>query len=374
MRRDSVPVAVLRTRSTRVDVWESQEAPTLLAEVERTIREFRPQVLLTYGGDAVARVIIELGKRHGLVVVFGLHNFAYHDPELFRNVDRVIVPSEFSRRWYRERLGLRCEVLPYVIDWNRVEVNRVERTTEDEGVSGRGGEWDRTVRSDALLSTLSPQRFVTFVNPQPAKGLFVFARIAEQIARRRPDIPILVVEGRGRTSWLEQVPVDLSWATNLYAMENTYDPRDFYAVTKLLLVPSLWNESFGLVAAEAMINGIPVLASDRGALPEVMGSRESRAESREPEGTGGQRSEISGEPEEAAGGFIFKIPSCYTPETTSVPMAEEVEPWVQTIIRLWDDCPSYYAASERARACAQRLHPDQVGPAHAAFFGQLKLL
>ena len=41
-------------------------------------------------------------------------------------------------------------------------------------------------------------------------------------------------------------------------------------VTKIMLVPSLFLESFGRVAAEAMINGIPVIASNRGALPEVL--------------------------------------------------------------------------------------------------------
>ena len=50
-------------------------------------------------------------------------------------------------------------------------------------------------------------------------------------------------------------------------MPFTPDPRDFYpavfARTRLLLMPSLWLESFGLVAAEAMLNGIPVLASTR---------------------------------------------------------------------------------------------------------------
>ena len=42
--------------------------------------------------------------------------------------------------------------------------------------------------------------YLTFVNPHPVKGLFVFARIAEQIARRRPEIPILVVDSRARGS------------------------------------------------------------------------------------------------------------------------------------------------------------------------------
>ena len=58
-------------------------------------------------------------------------------------------------------------------------------------------------------------------------------------------------------------------------MPFTPHPRVFdstvYANTRLLLMTSLWLESFGLVAAEAMLNGIPVLASNRGALPETLG-------------------------------------------------------------------------------------------------------
>lgn len=41
---------------------------------------------------------------------------------------------------------------------------------------------------------------------------------------------------------------------------------------RVVLMPSLWEESFGRVAAEAMANGIPVLSSDRGALPETVGA------------------------------------------------------------------------------------------------------
>jgi hypothetical protein len=34
-------------------------------------------------------------------------------------------------------------------------------------------------------------KYVTFINPQPAKGLTVFARIAMELNHRRPDIPFL---------------------------------------------------------------------------------------------------------------------------------------------------------------------------------------
>lgn len=45
------------------------------------------------------------------------------------------------------------------------------------------------------------------------------------------------------------------------------DIRKAYNKTRILLVPSFVEESFSRVAWEAMINGIPVVASNRGNLP-----------------------------------------------------------------------------------------------------------
>jgi glycosyltransferase involved in cell wall biosynthesis len=359
VRSGEFPITIFRCRSSMPEVWFRGEREALLAEFDRTIRDFRPQVLLTYGGDAVAREMIRCAEgnrqwavgsrvKDGIKIVFWLHNFAYQDRELFRDVDRVIVPSEFSRQWYRERLGLECDVLPYAIDWERVVRGQESEGRGQEETSHPGplpASGARESDPSSQPSTLNSQRYVTFVNPVPAKGLYVFARIAEQIARRRPDIPMLVVEGRGRASWLEQVPIDLSWATNLYAMENTHAARDFYAVTKILLVPSLWNESFGLVAAEAMINGIPVLASNRGALPDVVGDA----------------------------GFLFEVPSKYTPDACLVPSAEEVEPWVTKIMQLWDDPISFDDAKNRAVHRAQSWHSYRLGSEYETFFAQTAL-
>ena len=90
---------------------------------------------------------------------------------------------------------------------------------------------------------------------------------------------------------LGRLPVNLSGLTNLHRMANTPDPRDFYRVSRAVLVPSLWRESLGRVPMEAMANGIPVLASDRGALPETLGNA----------------------------GFVFTIPERYTPQSLEIP-------------------------------------------------------
>ena len=49
------------------------------------------------------------------------------------------------------------------------------------------------------------------------------------------------------------------------------DPAEVLRQADVLVVPSRWAEPFGLVAAEAMAMGCPLLVSDAGALPEVVG-------------------------------------------------------------------------------------------------------
>jgi hypothetical protein len=52
-------------------------------------------------------------------------------------------------------------------------------------------------------------------------------RIALELKARRPEIPLLVVEGRGTTDGLAGVGLDLSGLKNLHRMSNTPNPPDF---------------------------------------------------------------------------------------------------------------------------------------------------
>ena len=288
-----------------------QSGRIFLDRFEQALDQWQPHILLTYGGNRTAEPMFREAQRRGIRVVFWLHNFAYADARLFKRVDRVIVPSECSAAHYRQRLRLDTRVLPCPLNRDRVACDR------------------------------SPdQRYVTFVNPQPHKGVFVFARIAEQLQRRRPDIRLLVVEGRAGVEWLERTELDLSGLRNLNVMKNTPDARDFYRVSHVVLMPSLWRESFGRVAAEAMVNGIPVLASSRGALTEVLDGA----------------------------GFLFDVPQRYTPESRNVPAPEEVAPWVETIVRLWDDQPFYEEAGRRCRKRVEAWRPEVLLPRYEQVF------
>jgi len=290
---------------------DEQRKGEFYAACDAVLDADRPDAVITYGGDPHSISLARLARRRDIPIVFWLHNFAYFDTSPFEIVDYAIVPSEFNRQYYWDKLGLATQVMPLVIDWDRVTVEEPR------------------------------PRYLTFVNPIPVKGLLVFARIAEQLALRRPDIPVLVMSGRSGAGWQQATGIDLSRLPNMTVWAPVADPRDFYAVTKVLLMPSLWCESFGQVAAEAMLNGIPVLASNRGALPLTIGDA----------------------------GFLFDIPARYTEETWEVPTASEVEPWLETAIRLWDDAAECARWSQAARERAQRWRPELLAPIYREFFG-----
>jgi glycosyltransferase involved in cell wall biosynthesis len=315
LKYNGVRVTIMPTASSRAERGPTlEESRSFLAMANQVLDRFRPQVLLTYGGHPANLELMARARKRGIAVVFHLHNFGYPDKTAFTHATAVLFPSEYSRKYHVRRLGLDGAVIP-----------------------------DPLVRDRVVPGDREPQ-YLTFINPQPAKGATVFARIALELGRRRPDIPILVVEGRRSADVLANVGLDLSGLTNLHRMANTPDPRDFYRVTRAVLMPSLWRESLGRVAAEALANGLPVLASDRGALPETLGDA----------------------------GFLFTLPARCGPSSCAIPTAREVAPWIATVERLWDD--SAWEAEHRGRAleAAKRWDEERIARDYEHFFGGLE--
>ncbi len=295
------------TRNHRPDEAQGRE---FLRLFEAVAGRFRPDVVVGYGGDWLQRGVFARARALGAATVFNLHNCRYHSAEPFRGLDAVRVPSEFAARFYRESLGLECTVLPNPVERERVRVESRE------------------------------PKYLTFVNPTVEKGVGVFARIADELGLRRPEIPLLVVEARGEEADVVAPGLDLRGHGNVFLMGHTPDPRHFYRVSRAVLMPSLVPETFGRVAAEALCNGIPVLASDRGALPETVGEA----------------------------GVVLPLPERLTATALVLPTPEEVAPWVEAILRLWDDAAFSEALGRQAIAAAERWAPEVLEPQYVRFF------
>ena len=273
------------------------------------LRTFQPDVYLTYGGYPTALAAALIARRMNVKNVFYLCNLGYNNKRLFDEFDAFIVPSRFSRDYYKRLLNIDCRVISPLIDESKV------------------------------ITANNSKRFLTFINPSPEKGLYFFLGIARELNRIRPDIPILIVEGRSKltSKGFSQIEKPL---TNLSVMENVTNPRLFYSQTRVLLVPSLCHETFCRVVVEAAMNKIPVICSNRGALPETATDLR----------------------------YVLDIPNRFTPFSQTVPNQEEVSAWVEKIVELWDSPNLRVVIGERARKNSIRFLSEQTSKQVENFF------
>lgn len=108
------------------------------------------------------------------------------------------------------------------------------------------------------------------------KGVDVLARAVRSIIRETDRDVQLILAGENRfgsdADDREIVAALAPIADRV--IERGWVARDmFFDDIDLAVFPSVWEEPFGLVAAEAMAAGVPFIISDSGALPEVAGSR-----------------------------------------------------------------------------------------------------
>lgn len=177
------------------------------------------------------------------------------EARVMRGADRVVVGSEFARRQAVEELGVpeeRFRVVPYGVDEMFRPGPRPGRLVERHGLHGK-------------LVTL----FLGGLKGR--KNLFFLLDCWRDVARERADAH-LVVAGTGPLAAPLRRHADglgLGGRVTFAGYVPEAEKVDYYNLADLLFFPSSM-EGFGFTVAEAMACGRPVVASDRGSLPEVV--------------------------------------------------------------------------------------------------------
>lgn len=273
-------------------VYRAAEPAAALAAV---LADWQPDVAI-YPFDPRGLPLLALGLQAGVKAALHITNvesLLAASPVVRPDV-ALIANSRFTARRVETLLGFRPPVVPPVIEPERYRVPSA---------------------GDAVL----------LVNPSLRKDVDLFFRLAAA----RPEIPFLVVESwTVRAAWRAVLVNRARALGNVALWESVEDMRAVYARTRLALIPSVMEETFGRVVAEAALSGIPALVAARGALPETLG-----------------------------GGGL------------AVPLDAGIEPWLQALDRLWSDRAFYAACS--AAALAESAVPERAPERIAAGFLEL---
>lgn len=202
------------------------------------IKRFRPQVVWC-NCFASLPLLLE-ARRRGIAAVWYIQDRRPTVEDLRRAASAgvsLLAASEFLAGGIRHSTGGPCDVVyPLIRD------------------------------TDYLVERRLPG-YTTFINPRPVKGYETFLSMAAAL----PEVQFLVVEawplGDGRSAVAEQ----LAALDNVKFEHQLADVRSIYQRTRLLLVPSVVEEGGPRVIREAQLNGIPVLGSKRGGVPEMVG-------------------------------------------------------------------------------------------------------
>jgi phosphatidylinositol alpha-1,6-mannosyltransferase len=175
-----------------------------------------------------------------------------------RRADRVLVPSLYSARIAGERYGVpesKIGVVPEAIDLRMWKELRSALSHAREPESGDGG---RTILSVA--------------RQYPRKDTATLLMAMPRVLAARPGVRLAVVGGGPELRRLRKLGERLGLGDAVIwhgEVRDDEDVRKSFFEADVFCLPSL-QEGFGIVFAEAMAAGLPVVAARAGAAPEVI--------------------------------------------------------------------------------------------------------
>ncbi|MFD0686342.1 glycosyltransferase family 4 protein [Actinomadura fibrosa] len=166
-----------------------------------------------------------------------------------------IAVSEAARTTLVEHLGGDAVLIP-----NGVATERYAMAEPLPGWQGRG---DGAREDGGALGFLGRM-------DEPRKGLQVLLRAFEILGRERPGLRLLLAGPGDADDVAARVSPELRDRVVVLGMVSEEDKVRAYHSVDVFVAPNLGGESFGIVLAEAMSAGAPILASDIEAFDRVL--------------------------------------------------------------------------------------------------------
>lgn len=232
-------------RMNEVEDYTIVQVIKAVSVIQNVMKDYQPDLVLVSDDYPfiLLETVLEFQRRTVFIshsqttLPFGPDSFSQDEvkTKLFKKLDGILVVSAFLGEYFKKWAGLDTKLIYF--------------QSYGEGPFNQLGDMDNP--------------YVTMINPSALKGFSIFI----EMAKHMKDIQFAVIPTWATSS--EEIEI-MKQVENITILEPVKNMDDIYRKTKVLLMPSLWGEALGQVVVEALLRGIPVIASKVGGLTEAM--------------------------------------------------------------------------------------------------------
>ena len=217
--------------------------------------------------------LLELQKQ-GKTVVSTIHHPVHLDRDLALAEQDTWYMRILIRRWYsfirmQEKVAKKLVHLITVSKSSQTDIKK--HFLRDANIIGNGVD-TKVFKRNPNIEKISGRIITTTSSDQPIKGLKYLLEALGKIRDEFPHISLEIIGSLNADGECARLIKSLDLKKNIICSSqlSTLELVNRYSAAELFVCPSLY-EGFGLPLAEAMACGLPVITTDGGALPEVVG-------------------------------------------------------------------------------------------------------
>jgi glycosyltransferase involved in cell wall biosynthesis len=278
---DSLRLRHLRSMSNIIE-WSSKltggfaEPYTFGRRALKYLRRHRQEYDLIHDNQSLSYGMLQL-QREGFPLVTTVHHPVTSDLRIALGAAPRWHQRLLIRRWHsflrmQKKVVKQLRNVVTVSDCSRQDIAR-DFGLQPAGISlVYNGIDTETFRPLPQVERLPMRLMATASADAPLKGVRYLLRAYAQLLQQFPELELLMVskpQPGGRTERLVAT-LGLTDKVKFVSGISTQEMVHYYAQASIAIVPSVY-EGFGLPAGEAMACGVPVVSTNGGALPEVVG-------------------------------------------------------------------------------------------------------
>lgn len=285
---DGIPI--IRLRSTNVHwlyrskesskpvkaLWHVLDAMNLMManRIGALLDELRPDCLITSTIEDISTFTWREAKRRGIRTIDMLHSYYLlcYSGAMFRNgkncdgqcvgCSMLCYPKKINSDYVDDVIGVSEYVLNKHIQCGLFKKARTHV------IPNIGFDYDGVSVSQRRAPASDALRIGFLGRLHPTKGIH---NIIEAVAKSKSAERFrLIIAGEGDADYTQDLlRAGIKHGLSLKLLGHVV-PAELFAQIDYLVVPSVWQEPFGLVLTEAARAGIPVLAARAGGMPEIV--------------------------------------------------------------------------------------------------------